>query len=135
MRYQFIFDRFHRYDSGKSGITVPVKLSINDSYTDIETKLDTGASHCIFQRAHGESLGFNNESGYRITINVPGGQFTAYGHDVTLSVLGFELDAMVYFAEDDSFRRDVLGRQGFFNRVNIAIFDYQGELYLSRNDS
>lgn len=135
MSHQLAFEVLHLYDSGKSGITLPARLSLAGAYTDVVTKLDTGASYCIFQRAHGERLELDIESGYRIKIHTPTGSFIAYGHNVMLSVLGFHFDSLVYFAKDEDFTRDVLGRHGFLNNVQIAIRDYQGELFLSRNDA
>jgi hypothetical protein len=41
---------------------------------------------------------------------------------------------MVYFAADDSFKRDVLGRHGFLDRMLIGLDDYAGKLYLRRNN-
>jgi hypothetical protein len=132
--YQLAFDGFHFYNSDQSGITVPARLSLGSAYTDVVTKLDTGASYCIFQRAHGERLGFDIESGHQIKIYTAAGSFFAFEHNVTLTVLDFSFDSLVYFAKDDDFTRDVLGRHGFLNKVQIGIRDYQGEFYMSRND-
>jgi hypothetical protein len=131
--YQLEFDKLLLYDSGKSGITVPVLLQVGNQVVSIDAKLDTGSSHCIFQHFAGERLGLNIESGYQTGI-LTTGAFIAYGHNVTLSVLNFNFDSLVYFAKDEDFTRDVLGRHGFLNKVQIGIRDYQGELYVSRND-
>jgi len=88
-----------------------------------------------FQRLYGEGLGLDIESGHRQQIGTATGVFTAYGHSVSLSVLSFEFDAMVYFAAEDSFKRDVLGRHGWMNRMTLGILDYEGELYLDRVDA
>jgi hypothetical protein len=132
--YQLEFDKLLLYDSGKSGITVPVLLQVGNQVISIDTKLDTGSSYCIFQRFAGERLGLNIESGYLTRILTTTGAFIAYGHNVTLSALGFNFDSLVYFAKDEDFTRDVLGRQGFLNKVQIGIRDYQSEFYMSRND-
>ena len=42
---------------------------------------------------------------------------------------------MVFFAEDENFRRNVLGRNGWLDRVVIGINDYDGKLYLSRYET
>ena len=39
---------------------------------------------------------------------------------------------VVYFAQDENFKRNVLGRHGWLDRVLIGINDYDGKLYLSR---
>jgi hypothetical protein len=111
--YQLAFDAFHFYDSSKSGITIPARLSLGNTYTNVVTKLDTGASYCIFQRAHGEKLGFDIESGHQIKIYTAAGSFLAFGHNVTLTVLDFSFDSLVYFAKGEDFRRDVLGDRDF----------------------
>ena len=135
MAYQLAFDKLLFYDSSMSGITVPVFLQIGTLIANVDAKLDTGSTHCIFQRFVGNKLGLDIESGYRIEVRSAKGLFIAYGHNVTLTVLDFTFDSLVYFAKDDDFTRDVLGRQGFLNKVQIGVRDYQGELYLSRNDS
>jgi len=57
--------------------------------------------------------------------------FDAYGHDLTLSVLGVETFSRVYFAKEESFTRNVLGRQGWLDRVKLGLIDYEGKLLLS----
>jgi len=49
-----------------------------------------------------------------------------------LNVEGYEFDVTVYFAQDENFNRNVLGRHGWLDRMIIAINDYDGKLYLSR---
>lgn len=135
MPYQLSFDKLHFYDSGKSGISIPVTLRIGQSVESLMAKIDTGASHCIFRRIYGEQLGLDIERGYLLQVSTPTGTFTVYGHDVTLVVADFEFDATVYFAADEAFKRDVLGRHGWLEKITIGIRDYHGELYLSGNDS
>jgi hypothetical protein len=135
MPYQLNFDELHHYDSGKSGISIPVILRLGNLMVKFDAKIDTGSSHCGFQRYLGEDLGINIESGNRQATGTVTGSFITYGPEVTLSVLGFEFDSTVYFAEDESFTRNVLGRQGWLNRMRLGIVDYEGRLYLSRNDS
>lgn len=134
MVYQLGFDKLLLYDAGKSGITAPVLLQVGTQIALIDTKIDTGSSHCIFQRFVGEHLGLDIESSYQIEIYTTTGSFVTFGHDVTLTVLDVSFDSLVYFAKDEDFTRDVLGRHGFLNQVQIGLRDYQGELYLSRND-
>ena len=51
------FAQVHQYDTKEPGITVYVKLTHAADEEEFRAKVDTGASHCIFGRAHGESLG------------------------------------------------------------------------------
>jgi len=125
------FSKQYLYDTLKVGITVPVRLVLNDSTAVFEAKLDTGAANCIFERVHGENLGLTIESGEKQNFSTATGTFTAYAHEVSLSVLEIEIFTRVYFAEDESYARNVLGRQGFLDRVKLGLVDYEGKLLLS----
>lgn len=64
MTQTLIFNALHQYDPADAGITVPVMLKVGERQVKIpETKLDTGATHCIFQQEYGEALGLDIESG------------------------------------------------------------------------
>lgn len=134
MPYTLTFEDLLEYDAGKEGITVPTTLSSGGDYVRVESKLDTGASHCIFERFQGELLGLDIESGFPEWIDTATGSFLAYGHGVTLSVRGFDFDIIAYFAKDEWFNRNVLGRHGWLNRIRMGLIDYEGKLYLSRAD-
>lgn len=45
--------------------------------------------------------------------------------------MGIETFSRVYFAKEESFTRNVLGRQGFLDRVKLGLIDYEGKLLLS----
>lgn len=136
MMEQLSFAQSLSYDTSKKGITLPVFLQSPIDSVRFGAKLDTGASFCIFERKHGERLGFDIESGIEETIATVTGKFLAYGHDVSLTVLGIELYTTVYFAADENFTRNVLGRQGWLDRVRLGLIDYEGKLFLSNyNDS
>ncbi len=134
MSFQISYLELIEYDPGKPGITLAVILLSGSGKAGFDARLDTGASHCIFERVHGENIGLDIESGELLTISTATGFFTAYGHQVTLSVRDFDFDVMVYFAKDHAFNRNVLGRHGFLNLVRLGLIDYDGKLFLSRRD-
>ncbi len=131
MPYQLEFEHQLNYDTREQGISVPVVLSLGQSSVDVVAKLDCGASHCVFERAHGESLEIDVESGYLRSFSTATGYFDAYGHSVTMTVEDYEFDVMVYFARDEGFNRNILGRAGFIDRVLVGLNDYAGKLYLN----
>jgi hypothetical protein len=98
-----------------------------------DTKLDTGASHCIFKREYAELLGLRIESGVERVFGTAEGTFIGFGHDVSLRALGYELHATVYFA-DFKYPRNVLGRYGWLQQMRIGIVDYEGKLFISKYD-
>ncbi len=135
MAYKIEFEKFIQYDAGKAGITVPVELRLGLNSIVFEAKLDTGASFCVFERRYCVALGLQVETGLRNTVGTATGFFTAFGHNVTLIIEDYEFDVMVYFAEDEDFKRNVLGRRGAIENLKICVIDYDGKLYLSRYES
>ncbi|MDQ3748421.1 MAG: retropepsin-like domain-containing protein [Acidobacteriota bacterium] len=135
MPYELEFEKLVNYDSGKSGITVSVELRLGLESVTFEAKIDTGASFCIFAREYGEQLGIRIEEGFLRYFNTTTGSFRAFSHGVTLRTEGFEFGSQVFFAADENFQTNVLGRHGWLDRVIIAINDYDGKLYLSRYES
>ena len=125
------FDKTYFYNTLESGITVPILLSLSGTAVEFEAKIDTGAENCIFERRHGETLGLQIESGSEQIFSTVTGIFVTYGHELTMNVLEVEFVSTVYFAKEESFTRNVLGRQGWLNRVKLGLIDYEGRLFLS----
>lgn len=125
------FDELYEYDTRKTGITLPVRLISGDIETKVDAKLDTGASHSIFARIHGENLDLEIESGEPLMVSTVRESFRVFGHELTVRFLDIEFDTKIYFAEDETMRRSVLGRQGFLDRVKLGLIDYEGKLLLS----
>jgi hypothetical protein len=126
------FELLYEYDTSTSGITIPVVLSLGQENTKTLANLDTGASLCIFKRDEGEALGLNIETGFRQVIRTATEPFLAYGHSVSLFALGFHFDVMVYFAAKYGLPRNVLGRRGWLDLIQLALIEYDGKLYVSK---
>lgn len=125
------FNILFQYDTRRSGITVPVRLEWAGRRTEFKAKVDSGSSACIFARNYGEDLGLNIENGSLQRFETMTGGFLTYGHEVTLATPGIDLITTVYFAADATFSRNVLGRQGWIDRIRLGLVDYEGKLYLS----
>lgn len=132
MSYQLSFTRQVNYDAAQPGITLETTLWLSHSRITCETKLDTGATWSIFARQHGEDLGLVIEDGIPQRIGTVQGSFLVYLHEVNLTVAGLELTALVGFAADEAFPRNVLGRRGFLEQVTVGLVDYEGTIYFSR---
>lgn len=132
MEHQLNFEKLFTYDAGESGITINTTLKLSDKSVSFPAKIDTGSSFCIFERKHGEELGFEIEKGLFQRVGTATDTFLVYGFIVVLQTEDFEFDSLVYFAEDVNFRRNVLGRHGWLELVKIGLVDYEGKLYLSR---
>ncbi len=123
MAHTFTFRTRHSYDTTKVGITVPVELTDGTNVVQVDAKLDTGASFCIFERAYGEMLGLDVEGGTPALVSTANGTFQAFGHRLTMTALGFQFDTMVYFAADAGIRRSVLGRRGLIGRLRLCLIE------------
>ena len=131
MSWQLTFDRMLTYDAGQAGITIGIAVRLGPDNVTCEAKMDTGSTFCIFARKIGEDLGCRIEDGMKRMVSTVTGSFFVYLHQVTLSVSGFEFDALVGFAADEAFQRNVLGRRGFMEQLILGMADYEGRLYLS----
>jgi len=117
MPHNLQFSLAHTYDTRLTGIQVPVIIRSGSYATELYARVDTGASFCIFERQHGDKIGLDIEQGRPVEISTVAGAFLNYAHEVTLIVLGIETITTVYFAADENFSRNVLGRQGWLDRV------------------
>ena len=134
MAHTFTFRTRHSYDTTKVGITVPVELTDGTNVVQVDAKLDTGASFCIFERAYGEMLGLNVEGGTQALVSTANSTFQAFGHRLMMTALGLQFDALVYFAADENIRRSVLGRRGFIDQLRLCLIEHDGEIYISKYD-
>lgn len=125
------FDKTYFYNIYDVGISVSIQLFYADKEVEFDAKIDTGSTYCIFQRLHGELLGLEIENGIPVEIGTATGSFRAFGHEVTLTVLGIETVSTVYFAESEYFDRNVLGRIGWLDRVKLGLIEQEGKLFLS----
>ena len=91
--------------------------------------------HCLFERAYGEGLEIDLEQGDRIAFHTANSRFEAFGHEIILSVLGVEFVSTVYFFADPEIDKNVLGRNGWLDRVQLGIVDYEQKLYLASYDA
>jgi len=134
MTHQLSFKTSYDYDPYAVDINVPVTLRSGAESWEATVKLDPGSTFCVFQREIGEYLGFDIERGVPQWIGTATGRFLSYGHEVTLTVLGIETTATVYFAADEHFPVNVLGRVGWLDRMRLGLIDHESRLYLSAYD-
>ena len=135
MIHDLSFSRRHEYPSNAGGITVPVVLEVGGKKVGLTPSIDTGASHCLFERAYAEAMHLDVEQGLRLTFQTANSRFEAFGHEVVLNVFGIEFLSMVYFFAEAEIRKNVLGRGGWLNRVRLAVVDYEQQVYLSAYDA
>lgn len=127
------FSRSHIY-SGGSGIPLSVTLSSAVETIEFLAYVDTGSSHCLFEREHAEILGLDIEAGEPMVFRTATGGVEAFGHMVELEVLDIRFESMVYFFRDPGIRRNLLGRSGWLDRVKLGIVHYDSTVYIAPYD-
>lgn|SRR5271166_5902115 len=135
MDYKINFSERHKYDSRLEGITVPAVLKTGREEIELLAKLDTGSAYCLFERGCGEALGLPIEDGVHETIRTVNSRFDAYGHVISIQVLGIETESTVYFFADASIKRNVLGRRGWLDKVRLCLVDYEQLVYVADYNS
>ena len=124
------FDRSYFYNTLKTGISLPVILRSGEESLEIHAKLDTGATHCIFERQHGELLNLDIESGEPAIVGTATGSFHVFSHRVEIVTFGMQWETDVYFIADHEIKRNILGRLGWLDRLKLGLIDYEGKLLL-----
>lgn len=118
------------------GIEIDVHFPQPSGAEDIRTtaKIDTGAQHCVMDAQFGELLGLEIEDGLpKVFQFADGSRFEAYGHTLTFVTLGITVESIIYFSH--SVKRNVLGRQGWLDKVRLALSDYDCTLHIAEYDT
>src|SRR5271168_1671444 len=129
--YQLEFTTAHYYGSDREGISVPVLLKSGPNSVRLATSIDTGATFCIFRNELAEALSLDLASSAPKRFRTATGSFEAFGHEVEISVLGVTTLSTVYFFADAAINKNVLGRVGWLDRVQLALVDHDSTLYLA----
>ncbi len=120
-------------DDPTGGIVLDVEITLSDRPVRLKAHVDSGAANCLFQAEYAQCLGVNLREGVTKRFSVSdGGAIVAFGHEVNLTVLGHTVTSVVYFTEHEGFRRNVLGRQGWFHHFRIGLALYNSKIYLGR---
>jgi hypothetical protein len=117
------------YDTKVTGVVLPVVLLANDCVAAASAAVDTGSTLCVFQLEIAERLEIKVESGFEDYVNSMGTIIKVYGHEVTLVLEELSMDLMVYFPAYQQIPRNLLGRQGFLQRMLLGLDDYEGIVY------
>lgn len=134
MAFEIVYHHRFAYDVNNAEVILPVIIDANDHKESVIAAIDTGATLCVFQREIAEKLGITVEDGIEDHVNAMGTIIRVYGHEATLSLGDLALNLFVYFPEFQQIPRNLLGRQGFLQRLRFGLNDYEGFVYLSHHD-
>ena len=130
MSHQLTFTSVHNY--GTEAVIVPIELEFAGKLVRTDAFVDTGATFCVFKRELATALDIDVDSGTVLRFSTVTGAFEAYGHIVTVKTFGYSFDVLVYFAAFEAFTRNVLGRRGLLDQVQLGLGEYESTLYINR---
>ena len=128
------FSRTHSYLPAGDGISLPIILNNGEERVKLLAQVDTGASHCLVERRHGELLNLDVEAGDPMAFRTSTGRVEAFGHLVTIKTLGLNFESVVYFFADERINKNLLGRLGWMDRIRLGLIDHDGVLYVASYD-
>ncbi len=134
MAYEIVYHHRLAYAVNDAGVTLPVIIAANGLTEAVTAAIDTGSTMCVFQREVAESLGLTVEDDIEDYVSAMGTIIRVYGHEATVTIGDLALDLFVYFPDYQSIPRNLLGRQGFLQRLRFGLDDYEGIVYLSHHD-
>lgn len=129
--HQLEFAGRYGYPSQVDGIRIPVTLQVSGKELEILAFVDTGATYCLFQREYADLLGLDLEAGHRLIFSTVAGTVEAFGHTITMEFLGIVLEATVFFFANERIQKNVLGRNGWLNRIRLGLVDYEQQMFLA----
>jgi hypothetical protein len=127
--HQIVYRYRMEYDTKVPGVVLPVMILSGDHAEAVNAAVDTGSTLCVFQREIAERLGIRIEEGIEDYVSAMGTVIKVYGHEVTLVVEELSMDLIVYFPAYQQIPRNLLGRQGFLQRMLFGLDDYEGVVY------
>jgi hypothetical protein len=132
--YELRFSQRHDYPSRAEGILVPVVLISGTQNIELTASIDTGASYCLFSREYARALNINTEGGEPRGFWTANSKVEAFGHLVTIRVLGIDIEALVFFFADENINKNVLGRHGWLDRLRFGLLEYEQKLFVASYD-
>jgi predicted aspartyl protease len=135
LAFRISFAKRHSYAGPSDTISPPVVLRSGRETINLVANLDTGAAYCLFERSYAEALGIDVEGGVPMSFATANSRFQAFGHEVTISTLDIEVHSLVFFFADSDIVKNVLGRHGWLDRLNVGIVDHEQLLYIGGYDA
>jgi len=128
------FSRTHSYLPADGGISLPVFLGNGAVRVKLFAQVDTGASHCLFERRLGELLDLDEEAADPMAFRTATSRVEAFGHLLTIETLSLNFESVVYFFADERINKNLLGRLGWLDRIRLGLIDHDGALYVAPYD-
>ena len=94
----------------------------------------SGRGTRLFENADATELGLVLDAGVLKRFRTANSIFDAFGHEVEIDALGIITHSLVYFFSEPSIGKNVLGRGGWLDRVQVGINDHDRALYLAAGD-
>lgn len=124
------FNEAYCYASSEDVISIPILLRSGGFTVPVRACVDTGSSYCVFEADLAQALNFELTSGIHSKFRTANSSFDAYGHEVEIVAFGVTTHSVVYFFADPHIRKNVLGRNGWLDRVRLGLVHHENLIYL-----
>jgi hypothetical protein len=128
--FQLEFGESFCYASTENVIWIPILLRSGQSSVSVRACIDTGSTYCIFESDLAIELRIDLTSGVRSKFRTANSSFEAFGHEVEIVAKGVTTHSTVYFFADPTIKKNVLGRNGWLDRVRFGLVHHESLLYL-----
>ncbi len=96
-------------------------LELDNSWYPVELFVDSGATYTILRDRVAKDVGFDYESGRKITVQVGDGvHIPVYMHTIPLQIGGVKIAAPVGFSPGLGVPFNLMGRAGIFDKFRIC---------------
>ncbi|MBM3767555.1 MAG: hypothetical protein FJW32_19360 [Acidobacteria bacterium] len=124
------FGEVYCYASAEDVISIPILLRSGGAAVRLFASLDTGSTYCVFESMVATKLGIEVTTGLRTRFLTANSSFEAFGHEVEINAFGVTTYSIVYFFADPHIKKNVLGRNGWLDRVRLGLVHHENLIYL-----
>ena len=109
---------------------IEVALSYDRAATTDFALIDSGSTFSVFTREIADELGISVTEGRVQKLNTLGGSLLAYGHELEITIAPNLQYAIEILFTEYPIPRNLLGHNGFLDRVAVALRSKYGLIYL-----
>lgn len=109
---------------------IEVALSYDQAATTDFALIDSGSTFSVFTREIADELGIEVMEGRAQRLNTLGGSLLAYGHELEIEITSSLRYATEILFTEYPIPRNLLGHNGFLDRVAVALRSKYGLIYL-----
>ena len=130
MEFQLNFPIRSCFLTAGVGIVIPCSLERAGIIVDFNAKVDPGSEYGLFRRELADELQLVVEDGVPVRLGTLAGSLTCFAHTAVINTFELKFESTVLFNPAYGTNRDILGRIGWLNNLNLALTMDDEMIYL-----